>query len=373
MRLLILIPMKKFIYLQLIVILTLLSCNKHHDRFSKIVLNDSAYIKLTVLNCTDTIHLHYKTVPMFPIKCIINDLDITKDGTYYFSHKTTTPDFIDFTFKKRFQTYVIPGDTLKILCNLDPNMGENDAIRIEGVFGEIKNYFSGKYDSLGFWDIWSPLSEFSNVKYSLEETFSLADSLFKSEANFLHAYNKKNKLPVWFYEIMKANNEYTQGQFKPYAIFYRRFLFNEKIANPGKYNNFGKISIYNPKAKLSRVYYDFLSIYFSINHEEGLENKSGISNRALPLFERSIPEAKKFLKGDILEYYLAFRISDLFEGSSSLEDLQGVDSAFHKIKDHFTQPEIIEILEKQRDNQTEYLQSKKNKIPFTTTIFGTNK
>ena len=364
--------MKKILFFQVLIVLILFGCSRHQDRISEIVLNDSAFIKLTVINCTDTIQLHYKTDPLFPIKCVINNMDITKDGIYYFSHKTTTPDFIDITFKKRFQTYVIPGDTLKIFSNFDPNLNENEAIKIEGVFGKISNYFSKKHEILGYWDIRYPLTEFSNITFPLARTISLSDSLFQCEANFLDDYNKKNKLPNWFYEILKADIEYYRVSYRPSVIGYRKFFFKENISNPKEYYNFEKISLNNPRAKLSRSYYDCIGMYFMVNHEEGLENKSGIS-RGLPLFERSIPEAKKTLKGDILENFLAFKMSELFEASSSLEDLKQVDSLFSKIQDQFTQHEIIEILEHQRDDQAEFLAKRTKIIPFTTTIFEIKK
>lgn len=364
--------MKKILFLQVVMVMTLSYCSRPKERIPEIVLNDSAFIKLTVINCRDTAQLHYKTVPLLPIKCVINNTDITKDGIYYFSHKTVTPDLIEITLKKRFQTYVIPGDTLKITCNLDPDLNENEAIKIEGVFGIISDYFSKKHDILGYWEISQPLTEFANIKYPLERAIFLTDSLFQSEAAFLDDYNNRNKLPNWFYEILKSDIDYFKVAYRPSIIGFRKFFFKDTISNPKEYYNFEKISLYNPRAKLSRYYYDCIGLYFMVNNEEGLENKSGTS-RALPLFERSIPEVKKTLKGDILEYYLAFKTSELFEASRSVEELQQVDSLFIKIQSQFTQHEIIRILEKQREDRTEFLTKRTNIIPFTTTIFEIKK
>jgi len=143
--------MKKTLLIQVFVILILYGCSSQQNRTPDIVLNDSAFIKLTVTNCSDTTEFFYKTSPMFPRGCVMKKIVITRDTVYYFWHKATKPDFIDLELRKQFQTYVIPGDTLSIVANLDPNISDDNAIQIDDEFGEIYKFFSKKHEKLGYW------------------------------------------------------------------------------------------------------------------------------------------------------------------------------------------------------------------------------
>lgn len=356
--------MKEILSVQILIILILSGCSSKQNRTPEIVLSDSAFIKLTIYNCSDTTIFHYKASPILPNGCVIKNNEITHNGIYFFSYKTTMPDKMEITLRKDFQTYVIPGDTLKIVANLDPHVEADKAIKIEGVFGEITNFFDKKHESLGYWDIRNPLANFSNQSFTLEKAFALSDSLFQSEKDFLNNYNRSNNLPDWFYQIMKVDNDYLKVQIRPYLIEYRKYLYHKNIINPEAYYTFDRVPLYNPKAILSKNYYNYLDIYFGIKHEDDLEGKSGM-DRALPLFERSIPDARKTLKGDILEYYTASRLSDLFGTCRETKELGKVDSLFSSIKNQFTHKEIIKILESQRDYIANFLAYKIPNNPFT--------
>jgi hypothetical protein len=357
--------MKKTLLIQVFVSLILNACSSQQTRTHDIVFNDSAFIKLTVTNCSDTTEFSYKTSPMLPRGCVIKKIEITRDTVYYFSHKTTKPDFIDLELRKEFQTYVIPGDTLKIVANLDPNISDDNAIQIEDELGEIMNYFSKKHESLGYRHISFPLTNFSNISNPIKKAFSLSDSLFKSELGFLDYYNSTTKLPDWFYKTMKEDLEYNKVLIRPYLISYRKFFFKEEIINPEAYYIFDQIRLYNPNAKLSDYYYQCIDTYLWVNRQQGLEGKRGI-DRGLPLFERSIPEAKEVLKGEILEYYLAWRISESFAVCRNINELTRVDSLYNSLKTQIENDEIIKIINNQRDYMAEYFESLKNN-PFTFT------
>jgi len=344
-------------------LLIIFGCSSPQKQSLDFIYSDSAFIKLTVLNCSDTIEFSYKTSPMLPRGCVMKNVTITHDSIYYFKHKTLKPDFIDLILRKKFQTYAIPGDTLAIVANLDSNISDDNAIRIDGEFGEIMKFFSKKHERLGYWHISIPLTNFSNISYSIEKAFSLSDSLFKSEMAFLNYYESNYKIPYWFYETMKADIEYNKVFIRPYLISYRKFFFNENLINPEKYYNFDQIIFYNPKAKLSDLYYQCIDNYFWIDRQQGLEDKRGM-DRGLPLFERSIPEAKKVLKGEILEYYFAWRISESFSVCQNKDDLKRVDSLYNSLKNQFEHDDIIKILNNQRDYKAEYFERLKNN-PFT--------
>src|SRR5664280_43287 len=126
--------------------LIIIGCSSHQEHSLDFNFTDYAFIKLTVLNCSDTTEFSYKTSPMLPRGCVMKNIKITHDSVYYFKHRTTKPDFIDLTLRKRFQTYVIPGDTLAIVVNLDSSVTDNDAIIIDGELGEIMKFFSKKHE-----------------------------------------------------------------------------------------------------------------------------------------------------------------------------------------------------------------------------------
>lgn len=345
--------------------LIILGCSRQQDRTLELTLNDSAYIKLTVVNCSDTFEFSYKTSPMLPNGCVMKNIKITHDSVYHFRHKTTKPDFIDLNLRKRFQTYVIPGDTLSIVANLDPNVTDNNAIITDGEFGEIMNFYSKKHDKLGYWHIKYALSNYSDISYPIETAFSLSDSICKTELEFLNSYYGKNNLPYWFYETIKADIEYNKVLLRPELVIYRKYFFKENLTNPERYYNFNQISLNNPKAKLSDFYYHCIDTYLWVNHQQGLEDKHGIE-RGVPLFERAIPEAKEVLKGDILEHYLAWKISEAFVACKNLNELNRVDSLYNSLKNQFVNDEIINIINNQRNYMANYFEGLKNN-PFTFT------
>lgn len=302
---------------------------------------------------------------MFPRGCVMKKIEIIHDTVYYFSHKTTKPDFIDLELRKQFQTYVIPGDTLAIVANLDPNISDDNVIQIDDEFGEIYRFFSKKHEKLGYWSNSGPLSNFSNISYPIDKVFSLTDSLFKSELEFLNYYKSTNTLPDWFYETIKADIEYQKVFIRPYLISFRKFFFKETVINPEAYYIFDQINLYNPKAKLSDYYYQCIDVCLAKNHQQDLEGKRGV-DRALPIFERSIPEAKEILIGEILEYYLAYKTSELFAASRNINEFERVDSLYNYLQTQFTHNEIIEIINDLRNYKTNYFASITN-IPFTFT------
>jgi hypothetical protein len=310
---------------------------------------------------------------LFPWGCVSKKIDITHDTVYYFSYKTIKPDLVDLELRKNFQTYLKPGDTLKIVANLDPNIDDIDAIEIDGELGEICNFYSKKHEKLGYWDISNSLTGFTNISYPIEKAILLSDSIYKSEMDFLINYNRMNKLPPWFYQIMKTDIEYGKVGMRSSLIAYRKFFFKENIVNPDKYYTFDKIKLYNPKAKLSYYYYQCIDLYLMGKYEYDLEKKHGLE-RSLPIFERSIPEAKEMLKGEILEFYLAYRTSASFAICKNINELTRVDSLYKSLKTQFQNEEIIKIINNQRDYRAEYFESlKNNPFTFTKIIPGDNK
>ena len=345
--------------------LIIIGCSSPQEHSQNFNFSDSACIKLTVLNCSDTFEFSYKTTPMLPNRCVMKNVKITHDTVCIFTHKTTKPDFIDLSLGKRFQTYVIPGDTLAIIANLDPNVSDDEAIITDGEFGEIMNFFSKKYERLGYWHIKYALANYSDISYPIEKAFSLSDSICKTELEFLSSYNHKNNLPYWFYETMKADIEYNKVLIRPELIMYRKYFYKEDIINPEAYYIFDRISLNNPKAKYSVFYYQCIDTYLWVNRQQGLEGKHGI-DRGLTLFKRAIPEAKEILKGEILEHYFAWKISEAFAVCRNINEITRVDSLYTSLQNQFENDEIIEIINNQRNYMADYFEGLKNN-PFTFT------
>lgn len=353
--------MKTRIFILAILLIT--GCSRHQNHHLDFKLSDSAFIKLIVLNCSDTTEFFYKTSPMLPCRCVIKKTYLTHDTVMYFSHKTTKPDFIDLGLRRRFQTYVIPGDTLKIVANLDPNIDSVDAIQVGGELGDIFKYFDKRHKKFGNWHIIYALANLYDIKYSIERAFSLSDSICSEDLEFLNTYNIQNQLPYWFYETMRADIEYNKVLIRPQFFIYRNYFFNEKIDNPQTHYIFDQIKLNNPKAKFSDFYYQCIDTYLWVNQQQDLEGKHGI-DRGLPLFERSIPEAKEILKDEMLEFYLAWKTSELFTISRNLNEFERVDSLYNSFKNQFENEEIIKIINNQKNYMAYYFKGLKNN-PFT--------
>lgn len=354
--------MKNLFLLPCFIILTFFGCSRLQNRTPDFVYNDSAFIKLTVKNCSDTTEFFFKTSPMFPRGCVIKKIYPTHDTICYFSHKTTKPDFIELGFRIKFQTYVIPGDTLKIIANLDPNVDDTDAIHIDGELGEIMDFFSIRHERFENWHIIYALANLYDTKYPIEKAFLLCDSICSTELEFLNSYNLKNRLPHWFYETFKADIEYNRALVRPQLFMVRDYFFKEKTDNPETYYIFNQIKLYNPKAKFSDYYYQCIDTYLWVNHQQDLVGKHGI-DRVLPLFERSIPEAKQILKGEILEYYLAWKTSELFAVCRNINDYTRIDSLYSDLKNQIENDELIKILDCRRNYVADYFKEV-SKSPF---------
>jgi hypothetical protein len=348
--------------LQWLIILTFFGCSGTQKRTPDFVLDDSAYIKLTVKNCSDTTPFFFRTYPMLPRGCVIQSIDIIHDTVCYFSHKATKPDFIELTLGKDFKTYVIPGDTLKIFADLNPQADDFNAVQVDGEPGEICKYYSARRESLGYWRIEESLTGFNNVLDPVEKAFKTNDSLFRVEMEFLNNYIRANKMPGWFYQIMKSDLEYNKVSMRPNIVMLRKFFFKETINNPEKLYTFDQVKFYNPKAKLSDYYYQFIDIYLTTKYEYDLDEKHGIE-RGLPIFERSIPEIKEILKGEILEYYLAYKISEEFLICKNIDEFNKVDSLCNTLQKLFTNTEIKQILKNRRDSKLDFFITQAN-TPF---------
>ncbi len=345
-----------------IMLIMLNSCKSGTSQILNFNYCDSAHIELMVFNCQDTAKFSFRTTPLIPIGCINKEIIIVQDGTYHFSHKTIKPDLIDFTLRKRFQTYVVPGDTLRITANLNPNMNDDQSIDINGVYGEISTFFSKKAEKLGYWDIHSELSNIINSSYNLDRTFILIDSAFNAESKFLNDFLRKTQLEEWFYQTIMADIEYGKCHWKYNALYNRKYYHhNEDQINPSSYKILEKEKVYNPSAKFSRAYYDCLSSYFMANNEDNLENITGF-NRAYPLTERSINDAKDVIKKDILEFFVSYKISSLLEGSKEARELETVDSLLNEIQGLIIHKEINEILLNQRERRSRFLIDRSSRI-----------
>lgn len=353
--------------------MTISACSTKREYKPDINYNGSSVIKLTINNFVDTTIFSYKTTPILPYGCVIKNEEINHNGDYYFTYRSTIPDNIQFSIIKNFQTYLIPNDTLKILVNLDPSIETESAVIIDGVYGDIKNYYDEKSRVLGYEDMKIPLANYSNPSLTLEKAFALSDSIFQSEINFLIDYKKNHDLPDWFCNIIKMDIEYFKIQLRPYLIDFRKYHLHEDIKDPEAYYIFDQMPVYNPDAKLSKLYYDYLQIYFGLKHED-LYSKSGLE-RMVPLFERSIPEAQKELKGDVLEYYLASNLSDIILSCRQKEQLEKVDSVFIPTKSLFSNKAIVEMLESERKKIEEFIitATTNNPFSFTSIITSTKK
>jgi hypothetical protein len=356
--------MKNIIYLILIVLI-ILGCSNRNEINPDITYNGSAVIQLTITNLTDTTSFYYKTSPILPYGCVIKKEEINHNGDYYFTYKTTMPDHIEFSIIKNFQTYLMPNDTLKIVANLDPSIDKEIAVQIDGVYGDISKYYFKKTETLEYWDLREPISNYSNPSVPLERAFSLSDSIFQNEKDFLIDYKKDHKLPEWFCNIIKMDIEYFRMLNRPTLISYRKFFFNQNVPNPETYYLSDNMPVYNPDAIFSKRYYDYLDIYFGLKHED-LNNKSGLE-RMVPLFERSIPEAQKELKEDILEYYFASRLSNLILSCRDLKELEKVDSVFISTKTTFQKKEIVEMLNAEKELIADFINTATSKNPFSFT------
>jgi hypothetical protein len=356
--------MKNIIYLVLAVLI-ISACSCREEFNAKITYNGSAVIKLTITNLSDTTSFYFKTSPILPYGCVIKKEVIDHNGDYYFTYKTTMPDHIEFSIINDFQTYVMPNDTLKIAANLDPSIDKEIAVQIDGVYGDINNYYVEKTKTLGYWDLGLSISRYSDPSLPLEKAFSLSDSIFQNEKNFLIDYKKDHALPEWFCNIIKMDIKYFRMLNRPTLISYRKFFFNQNVPNPETYYLSDNMPVYNPDAIFSKRYYDYLDIYFGLKHED-LNNKSGLE-RMVPLFERSIPEAQKELKEDILEYYFASRLSNLILSCRDLKELEKVDSVFISTKTTFQKKEIVEMLNAEKELIADFINTATSKNPFSFT------
>lgn len=352
--------MTKFVITLIIIFAT--GCTTSQKDTPGIVYNGLATIKLSIKNLTDTTTFYCKATPILPNGCVIKKEEITNDGEYFYSYQTTIPDHIEFNIIKDFQTYIVPGDTLKIDANFDPSLDIESAVTIDGIYGDISDYYENKSKRFGYFDVGSQLSNYSNPSVTMERAFYLSDSILQNEKDFLIAYRKVKALPKWFCDIIIMDIEYLKIHIRPVLITYRKYFFKEDIANPEQYYIFDQMPVYNPDARLSKLYYDCLDTYFGIKHEDLMET-SGLE-RMMALIERSIPEAKKELKGDVLEYYLASRLSSIILSCRQKRDMEKVDTLFNSVKLLISNSEAVQMLEFEREKISEFINSASTDKPF---------
>lgn len=293
------------------------------SRIPQLTYTDSAYIKISAENITDTIEVLTNFCSLFPTRnCSRQKVIVTKPGEYFIAYKMTKPELIHVTIEKEFTVMLIPADTLEIKVGFEQG-GTKAKSAYHRINDDINNYYQAKFIKFGYytfldenkpgWEYWIK-SIISKTEY--DRAISLLVAAEKENFNFLE--DNKKILPKWFVKLEKANITYGSALTK--IQFFKK-------ANNDKYseNISLKIDFNNPDAVLSSVYYYFISEYMLFRYP--LENNNLIgAARGISYFTKQEPAIDSILSGSVRNYYVSFALSDLYSFfSQSAEDFKMVD------------------------------------------------
>jgi peroxiredoxin len=289
-------------------------------------LNDSAHIKIIAQTVLDSIQITVTYCSSFPFRgCIFSRQLITQPGTYHLRYGANLPGLALISMKSNRTVYLIPGDTVELILNqtLDEKKGKMVHIEASGPYNQ---YFKEKTERLGFDDIRAIRNE--NLKKYLKNIINIAeykeviaiyDSISTKAREFVES--KRNQLPDWFIET--EIQELYYGQLIMLKSNYDRLGETEKqkifFPNP---------DLYNPKAINSSTYYDFLSNYLHSQNPNPADTKR--TDDYLAHYHTKLKMAQRHLKGEILEKFVAIRLSDLYLHLNEMLDVQKVDNFINK-------------------------------------------
>jgi len=317
--------------------------------------SDTAYLKIQFRNITDSLRIRINSAITFPQVMFSRQFGVCEDDIFNFKVILSKPEYVEIISGDRLQNYLIPGDTLKLIVDYNPNRSFADMAVFEGEGGMIYKYFKAKQQMLGYWNTAVGLANFSSPTYTLDEVLSAVDSFYLKEMAFLEDFTENNELPYWFYETERANIVYGRASMKSGYISYRNALKITDIKpNDQLYGFMDSMLIFNPQAKFSNTYYFFLTQHFIRFNQEGLETKKRFE-RVYPLLQRILPAVYTELDGEIREYFLAQRINELYTLATRMDQLQMADSLLNQIKHHLDHPQILEILDTQKKEREAYL------------------
>jgi len=317
--------MKKLILLLVLSIIIFNNCSRANNDIPQLTLNGETFIKVIAENSFDSLILKTTYCSHFPSQtCLRHQIIIKKKGTYFASYRITRPDFVEIAIQDTsFYIYVIPTDTAVIKVGTVKNIKGEPSIYHE-IDDPINRYLQKESKYFGSLYFRSPFVEkYYNSKprsqKEVEKAISLIDSAQKDRMSFLE--KNMNGLPKWFIKTQKSDYIYLSADLK----YFQYFLLhdNHLLGNYPLIN----VKIYNPEAILSSFYYRFLCDYFLLTFSNKKNEFRG-PFRMIDLYLSASKDINSNLKGDILQYFNAYLLADLYNASDSNKEVDSVNKFF---------------------------------------------
>lgn len=296
-----------------------------------------SYVKFNIPQLHDTFEIEANYTCRFPMKgCNKKRIKISTAGDYYIQYQMTRPEYVLFNVntKEAFGSYLIPNDTLVV--SLDQLLDDNNNIIIRYVSeSEIFKYCNSKRSKFGYF------RPTENCEFARKYLFKLgrskndfydADAALKAEEikNMVFLDEYSNQLPEWFVTMEKANIQYN-------AAYARQTIVNDTSSYYSTYKPPVTIPIYNPSAKLSSEYYDYLTQFFLTGYPSK-HNFSGI-DRLVRIFQIEYPKIDSILKGDIKNHFIVGLLASYYVICQNDEEVRMIDSLFKSYDFNLTSAE----------------------------------
>jgi len=118
--------------------------NDRTNELPSISYNDTAYLKIQFRNITDSLRIRINSAISFPLAVFARQFVVCDDDIYDFEVILSKPEYVEIISGDRLQNYLIPGDTLKLIIDYNPDRSFADMAVFEGEGGMIYKYFKAK-------------------------------------------------------------------------------------------------------------------------------------------------------------------------------------------------------------------------------------
>lgn len=304
--------MKKNTFLILLVVFTLAVELKAQAIDSlDLDFNGKTVYQLNIKNLPRPVVFKFYYFSHYPPLDVNDSIQVKTDGTYYLKQGLVKPEIISVAVENSaFKLYTSPGDTLIINMNFKAQNLVDD-ISFEGKKSAESKYHKEK--SRAVKEKFYTKDELKDM--DMNQFVREKDSVFQARIAFFEDYIKTDSLPERFSNQERWDIKYANLQSKLSIAVMKKTVLDSVEIEDGYYSFLSDAKIYNPEAKYSNSYYDFLDDYFDNKVPiEILHNKKG-TIKAIRMFEYSRNAVDSLLKDNIRDMYVARELAALIDGS----------------------------------------------------------
>lgn len=225
------------------------------------------------------------------------DLQIITQGKIYFDLKINGQNHKVFS-KPNAQNELIITD--------------NGNLEFQGSLKSINQFLKQKFSTTG--SEWKPRASYTHGDITFVNLIKLNDSITALHHQYLTEH--ENELPKWYVQFEQKRIQYLNAHWKLNSLMYRTRMMNmtDSLTPNFLQNTVGTLAINDPEMLGNNRYMNFLSDYLGFLQDSSYQSPKPTSMEEwIKFYEDGFEIAKKELKAEVRDIYLAFSLGNILE------------------------------------------------------------